>query len=360
MKKYLISILSVAIALLSCPAEMPAYNPTGQKATVSVGGSIDVAQSLTVSIVRQNKPDNEQPILTSIGFGGGPNRYQDSGAALKVSVNTNIAGNRVIIYTNNTTYTGLRTKGQDGGGLLGASLKESVPLVWALSLMNERDHTDPDKKAAGIKMADSFNGDYPFDWKTGKPGANKAAFISDLSHQSTYVDAIESLTTDEDKDALDNLDMRYCKLGTTVFENTEQPPHDLTNPQVFPQFFGGAGVDRDLCNASGSAITIGGKTFQSCSSTVQCDIDDSDGTTTKVSFAEEISKNSAVVAYSCFPATCYGCSGTTCNVPNFSTPLPSDFYEVTGPLYLPIGADFRFASGQSYSTSTLTVELVTQ
>jgi hypothetical protein len=109
------------------------------------------------------------------------------------------------------------------------------------------------------------------------------------------------------------------------------------DPERYPQLFGNPGVfNSDLCNAGGD-ITING-TFIAANA--------------KVPFAEELSKNIAVVAHSCL--------GTQCTAPDLSTANPADTKTVNSPFFLPIAADFRFAPGQDYATSTLTLELVTQ
>jgi hypothetical protein len=71
----------------------------------------------------------------------------------------------------------------------------------------------------------------------------------------------------------------------------------------------------------------------------------------KVPFGEELSKNIAVFGFGFING-----SGNGTN----TAALGSAAVLVTSPIYLPIAADFRGAPAQTYTTSTLTVELVTQ
>lgn len=268
---------------------------TKERVTLSVSASgVDESTTFATSVVTQGAET-----ATTLGFGNGGNTFRDSGAAIKVEVDTNVAGNRVIIYTNNlgaeaspqacvNTATGI-----DGGGLVGnTDCSQTVPIVWAVQDANA-DYTftpNPPQEA--------FNA----------TGASNGVFITDRAHVATFTSV---------GSALDNQAMKRCADNV--------PVANTANDGLYPQFFGGAGQDLDLCDQASSE---------------------------EIDAAEELSKNIAVVAFGFLED-----GGTA---PDLATANPADTITVTSPIYLPIGADFRDATAQSYSTNTLTVELVTQ
>jgi hypothetical protein len=265
--------------------------------TVSVGASgVTGTAVLDMTIVAQgNAADPAATLL----FEGTTAALRDSGESLKLTVNANVAANRIIIYTNNSAIvanpkacinTGL---GNDSGGLVGigsAPICElTVPVVWGLS-DNNTDYTFTPVALPGV-------------------GATNGVFITDLAHVATFT------TTGS---ALDNLPMKRCVGGAVVA--------NALNDGLYPQSFGRPNEDNDLCRQSDS---------------------------TKVLEAEELSKNIAVVGF--------GFTGINGTGPNTLTAIATDTIALTSPIYLPLGADFRQAAGDvQYATSTLTTELVTQ
>ena len=290
MNRFRITV-AVLVGAASLAGRSEAFTPK-QKSTLSVSAS-GVTETTTFDasqVVVQGTANTPG----TLEFGTGGNTFRDSERAIKVSVDTNVASNRIITYTNNlgagaNPKACLDTsKGVDGGGLIGVTdCQITVPLVWGV-----RDEND----------------DYAF---TPRPlpgfGATNASFITDRAHVATFTDK---------GGALDNLAMKRCSDNVHV-ANTP-------NNGLYPQFFGSAGTDLDLCRQS-------------------------DGT--KVLEAEELSKNIAVVAFSFL-----GTKGLATN-----TITPGDpAVDVTSPIYVPFAADFRQAPAQSYATNTLTIELVTQ
>ena len=252
-------------------------------------------------------------------FGAGGNTYRDSQRAIRVDVNTNLAANRILFYTNNGPLTAvpqcaLNTElGNDCGGLIGVIDKtQVVPLLWAVEDTNTPDFN------FGASPSDAIGNE---------------VYITDRAHVTTYVDAVLGGASVAEKEKLDILAMKMCDGGAPVAnaDNAGTP----ADPQRYPQLFGSPGiVNSDLCNA-GADITINGTLIPA---------------NTKVLFSEELSKNIAVVAFSCL--------GTQCTAPDLTTPGLTK--TVNSPFFLPLAADFRSAPGQDYATSTLTLELVTQ
>ena len=134
-------------------------------------------------------------------------------------------------------------------------------------------------------------------------------FITDKAHVATFTTVGSSL---------DNQSFVRCDDKVTVVPNT-------LNNGLYPQFFGtGGGVNSDLCNAANTTQVL----------------------------SQELSKNIAVTAFSCL--------GDKCTAPDLTSPSPADSITVTSPYYLAMGADFSGASAQTYSTNTLTIELIQQ
>jgi len=296
MRWVIAGICSVAV-LFATAGQAEAFT-SRQKSTLSVAASgVTEATTLATTVVSQGTAD----LPATLTFGTGTNAFRDSGEAVKLTVTTNLAANRVIIYTDNLnalanpqaqidTATGI-----DGGGLVGVTDRaQIVPLLWV--------------------VADT-NIDYTFTTAT---IGDDEIFITDRAHVATFTTV---------GSALDNQAMKRCADNVSV-------PNALNNG-LYPQFFGGPGVNQDLCDqVSGAPIAQ----------------------------AQELSKNIAVVAFNCFP------NPTTavpeCLVPNLATPSPADTITMSSgaptPIYVPLGADFRSAPAQDYATSTLTLELVTQ
>lgn len=311
MRRFWTYVVGLVIGLpMIGPAE--AYTSKTKAAALSVGASgVAELKTLTVGVVQQNTAD----VTGTLTFAGTSNAFRDSGAALKLTIDTNVPNNRVIIYTDNLSAGAIpqfcenTALGNDGGGLVGTlptpGCKSTVPMVWGLGVTGIA--ADPDGNPLHF-VGTSTNTDYVFTQNPSGPGATNGVFITDLAHVVTFTTA---------NSTLDNQAMKRCS-DNVVVTNT-------AGDGLYPQFFGGAGIDRDLCdNVSGL----------------------------KIAAAEELSKNIAVIAH--------GCSGTTCNVPHLATSNPADQIKVTGPFYVPIVADFRFAPPQNYATNTLTVELVSQ
>ncbi len=304
--KRILSVLIGASAAFLWAGHADAYTSKLVSAPISVSAS-GVAESttFTTQIVQQNTPDTPG----TLSFGSGGNTFRNSNAAIKLNVSTNVADNRVIIYTSNLSATASpkfcedTAKGIDGGGLVGVTdCKQTVPLIWAIGLTGVTATS-----TAHVSTGTSANVAYAFTPTASGVGATNGVFVTDKAH-------VASFTTNT---TLDNAVMKKCSDGTPV-TNT---PGD----GKYPQFFGSPGVDSDLC--------------------------DQQAPTVKNVLSQELSKNIAVVAF--------GCSANTCNLPNLAA-TSSDIVQATGPFYLPVGADFRLAPAQNYSTNTLTVELVTQ
>ena len=299
-----------------------AYTSKTTATAISVVTSgVTPTQSLTSTIVLQNTGD--PGTASTLTFGVGGNNYRDSGRAIRVDVNTNLAANRILIYTNNGPITavpqcGLNTElGNDCGGLIGVTDRNQVvPVLW------------------GVEDA---NPDYNF----GATIGDNETYITDRAHVTTYVNAVLPLATAAEQQKLDTLSMKRCDDNTPVAnaDNSGSP----TDPQRYPQLFGSPGiVDSDLCN-NGGAISIDPNPGVGAD-----DVAIAAGA--KVPFSQELSKNIAVVAFSCL--------GASCTAPNLTSPGTTK--TVISPFFMPLAADFRTAPGQDYATSTLTLELVTQ
>ena len=294
MKRLLHVVLSIG---LTCSFSSPALAFTSKsKSTLSVAAA-GVTESTTFSagvgnFVTQGTGEPGTP--AALSFPGGNNDYRDSGEALRVEVSTNAAGNRVIIYTDNLNGTATpqaqvnTATGIDGGGLVGVTDRtRTVPMLWGLTDANV-DYVFTPVAPPGI-------------------GATNGIFVTDLAHVATFTTV---------SSALDNLAMRRCSDLVAVTNTAADG--------LYPQFFGGPGIDRDLCRQD---------------------------TGVKVPEAEELSKNIAVVAF--------GFLGTAGTAPNTTT-VAIDTMAVTSPIFVAFSADFRQAPAQNYATSTLTIELVTQ
>jgi hypothetical protein len=284
-------MVAVLVGAASLAGRSEAFTPK-KKSTLSVSAS-GVTESTTFEasqVVVQGTADT----AGTLDFGTGGNTFRDSGKAIKVVVDTNVAANRLIFYTNNLGTGAVpkacldTSKGVDGAGLVGVTdCATAVPMVWGVVDVND-DYSFTAVPSPGI-------------------GATNAVFLTDLAHVATFT---------AKNSALDNLAMKRCSDDVVV---TNAPGNGL-----YPQFFGSAGADLDLCRQS-------------------------DGS--KVLEAEELSKNIAVVAFSFL-----GTKGLATN-----TITPGDpAVDVTSPIYVPIAADFRKATAQNYATNTLTLELVTQ
>ncbi len=364
MRNYLVGVVSAALAAVACTSPAHAFVSHDKSTAISVTGSGVVSVAVvTVSVVTQ-AADPATDTAATLGFGTtGGNALLDSGEALKVTVSANIANNRVIIYTDNknaaaspqfcgvdnATEKSGPANGFDGGGLVGtgADCKKTVPLLWRIF---------------------DVNTDHVF---TGAAVGDDEVFITDLAHTHTFTaaaipnpagaTAAQIASRETEREKLDSLVMKNCAAGAASAAIAN--PNDAdADPEVYPQAFGGVGASQDLCNASGAAVTIdpdgagasGGPkaavTFQNCTLT-PCEA------SSKVTFAEELSKNIAVVLF--------GCLGSICNAPNLATAAPDDTITVDAggakPVYMPIAGDFRFAEGSvTYAQNTLRLELVSQ
>lgn len=289
MRQFCSVVLSVVFAsVIATPVY--AYTETGNSSVkTTAGGVLTASTSFTVDIVTQGTDT-----VTTLGFESVTNTFIDSGEAIRVDVSTNLAANRVIIYTDNLggsaspqacINTGL---GIDGGGLVGETdCALTVPLLWSISDVTV-DHV----------------------FTTGTIGDDEI-FITDKAHIASFIPS-------PDTDNLDDQAFVRCDDGVTVVANT-------ASDGLYPQFFGTPGNNDDLCDAAATTTVL----------------------------SQELSKNIAVAAFG-FTA---GGVGTA---PDLSTPDSADSITVTSPFYMAMGADFTFAAAQTYSTNTLTVELVTQ
>ncbi len=306
MKRILSAILgSAMICVIAGQAE--AFTSLDAPETVPVG-SATVTSTATLDVpvvVTQGSPTDA---AGTINFGSGGNTFRDSGAALRVTLTTNAALNRLIIYTVNLDAGAVpqfcqnTALGNDGGGLVGTptvafpdACELTVPLVWAV-----RD----------------TNVDYTFTPDTTTPssiGATNGVFITDRAHVRTFT-TVNSV--------LDNLATRFCSPTATH----PVAPTNTASDGLYPQYFGQAGTALDICRLSDN---------------------------TEIVEAQELSKNIAVVAF--------GFSGGNGTAPDVTTPSVLDTIPVASPIYIPVAADFRFATGGvTYGTNRLRVELVSQ
>lgn len=307
MKQFSLYVLGAAVGF-SLTGQAQAFTLKGTTRSVSVSAS-GVAESATldpVIVVVQGTADTP----ATLGFGtGNPNDLVDSEKSLRINVTTNVAGNRVIIFTNNLsatanpppnpTFCDDTAKGIDGGGLVGVgtpdNCKRTVPVIWA--------------------VADT-NVDYVFARHDSPPpalGADNGVFMTDRAHVRTFTGK---------SSALDNVATKFCDAAATH----AVPPTNTTGDGLYPQYFGDVGKNLDICRIS-------------------------DGT--KIVEAEELSKNIAVVAF--------GFSGTAGFAANLATASTEDTINVTSPFYVPMAADFRGASGNVlFGPNKLFVDLVAQ
>jgi hypothetical protein len=264
-------------------------------------------------------------VTTTLGFNAGGNVFRDSEEAIKVDGTANSAGNRLIIYTDNSsataspqfapTATGGPDDGIDGGGLVGVTDRSlTVPLLWVVQDAN-----------SGHTFTTATVGD-------------DEIFVTDRAHVRSFTPRLLGGAEDPAFSALDTAGMAFCVVGGQPAGTLSPSP----NPDdgIYPQYFGSPNVgttvfNHDLCATA--TVVINGVTYTAGQ---------------KIPQAEELSKNIAVAAF--------GFLGTVGSAPNLTTPSPTDTIAVTLPIYLPIGGDFRFAPAQDYSTNTLAIELVTQ
>ncbi len=308
MRRFAVEVLSVAII---CSLADPAFAFTSkgvQTVSVSASGVTDTTSLSAIQVVTQGTADTP----TTLTFGTSGNTFRNSGAALKIDLTSNAAGNRLIIYTNNLSGSAVPQAqldtgaGIDGGGLVGTTDKSQiVPLLWAMEQTN---------------VAHNF----------GSTVGDDEVFVTDKAHVRTFITVVPGQAKNG---TLDNMLLKMCDATATP----PIPPTNIVNDGLYTQYFGAVGQNLDVCSNEAGLVTINGVTIAAGA---------------KIPQAEELSKNIAVIAF--------GFLGKTGTAPNLSTPNPSDTMSITAPFYMPIAADFRFAPAQNYATSTLTVELVTQ
>lgn len=311
MKRSLLGLCSFAV-VISLSSQAHAFTSKG-KSTLSIGASgVTESTTFTTAVVTQGTAD--PGTAATLTFGPGGNTFRDSGEAIRVDVNTNTAGNKVIIYTDNLAGTAVPQAqintgtGIDGGGLVGVTDKtQTVPLLWVV-----KDTNTPD-----------------FVFTTATIGDDET-FIVDRAHVRTFVQVVPGQVKNG---TLDNMLLKTCDpLATPPI-----PVTNIANDGLYTQYFGAVGQNLDVCSNEVAAVVINGVTINPGA---------------PVPFAQELVKNISVVAFGFL-----GTSGTV-TIPG-ATP-PNNTATVTSPIFLPIGGDFRTAPAQDYATSTLTVELITQ
>lgn len=232
MRRIFMAVLGAA-AVCSLAVTAEAFT-SKQKSTISVTAS-GVTESTTFStaIVAQGTADTP----ATLSFGAGGNTFRDAGEAIKVTVNTNLAANRVIIYTDNLNAAAVpqaaldTSLGNDGGGLVGVTDRsQTVPMLWV--------------------VADT-NVDHAFTTAT---IGDDEIFITDRAHVATFTPV---------GSVLDNQAMKRCADLVSV--------PNAAGDGLYPQFFGGPAVNQDLCDQTTGAT---------------------------IPQAQELSKNIAVVAFS--------------------------------------------------------------
>src|SRR3989338_10795628 len=92
MRRFLAGCTSLAVALM--PASQAfAYTQKTTATPISVVSSgVTPTQTLTTAVVTQNS--GEPGTVSTLTFGTGGNTYRDSGRAIRVTVDTNLAANR--------------------------------------------------------------------------------------------------------------------------------------------------------------------------------------------------------------------------------------------------------------------------
>src|SRR3989338_3107935 len=144
MRRAVIVTLSLGLAF-SLAGQAYAFTSKG-KSTISASASgVADSTSLGTSIVKQLTG-----VAATLVFEGTGNDYRDSGEAIKVDVSSNLADNRLIIYTSNFATdaspkacfdTGNNNPNLgpigDGGGLVGVpapgnldACKVTIPVQW--------------------------------------------------------------------------------------------------------------------------------------------------------------------------------------------------------------------------------------
>lgn len=211
-RKSLAGLVSIAMVSMLVAPSAYAYNSEGS-VTLGGGGSVSANVTFNAIMVAQG---TDPAAAATLDFGSGGNAFRDSEEAVEITVDTNVAGNLVIIYTSNSAagaspqYTGDPATGQDGGGLVGVSdSSQTVPMAW---IMNDD------------------NDDAVFD---GTLDGTGETFFTDAAHSATFTTV---------NGTLDNQAMENCATNTPV---TNTPGDGL-----YPQFFGADGlVSQDLCAA---------------------------------------------------------------------------------------------------------------
>ncbi|MDP3704105.1 MAG: hypothetical protein Q8R78_06930, partial [Candidatus Omnitrophota bacterium] len=236
MKRLIAGMTSVAVGLLSASQALAYTSKTTATPISVVSSGVTPTQALTTAVVTQGS--GEPGTASTLTFDVAGNTYRDSERAIRVTVDTNLAANRILIYTNNlnggavpqcTLDTSL---GNDCGGLIGVTDRSQVvPVLW------------------GVEDA---NPDYIF----GATVGDNEVFITDRAHVATYVDAVLSAATAAEKQKLDILAFRRCDDQTTAVANADNAGTG-PDPQRYPQFFGDPGIaNKDLCSASVSQVII--------------------------------------------------------------------------------------------------------
>ena len=309
-------VVSVAVALLLSPPHAFAFT-SKRKATgtplTGTGGVTPKAIFNPLVVVKQGVSPDTTDVLSFVDDGqdSSASDFRDSNESLKVSFDVNVPGARIFIFTNNQhplanpRFCGDPATGIDGGGLVGVSdCRATVPVVWAVL---------------------DTNTDYSFRPKVlPELGAENSVFITDRAHVRTFADV---------NGPIDNILTKFCDPAAT---NAVLPTNTLGDG-LYPQYFGAGSVSLDLCSASDHVVFYPGGYIWPGDSIPQ---------------AQELSKNIAVVAFNLF--------NTKARVPDLSTADPADSLELTSPIYLPMGADFRRAFSMNYGSNTLDVNLVHQ
>lgn len=312
MKQFTILATAVILAAGLTPGPAAAFT---SKQKVTLGGvSGGVTESTAFNAVYVTSGSSPDQVVLNVSFGEGPNTLRASGESVRVTVDTNLAANRVIMYTDNTAGTAVPKAnvdtgtGNDAGGAVGADLVSIAPMLWVIAQTN----VNPTPTQAGV--------------------GDDEVFIVGRGHVRTFVTVVPGQAKNG---VLDNMALKLCNTATPPI-----PVTNIANDELYTQYFGAENQNLDICSAAAGNVTINGVTY---------------APNQKLPFAEELVKNIATVAFGCIG------SGTgSCTAPKLDTPDPSDSITVNSPFYLPLMGDFRSAPAQTYGTNTLTVELVTQ
>ncbi len=330
-KKMIAVAVVMAVTLAYTVAPVMAYTviPTTSVQTITATGTIAGNTVAFAAVVTDTAGAGSGSTVTFTS----PSGKTNSGALLNITGGTNLAGARVIIYTDNdllftdkandprAKYTGTGgtidpTKdysGSDGSGMVGAVVKGYIAsLYWGAS-------NTPNTPAA-----------YTFAYDTNGNPTN-ASWVVDKWHKRTYVPVSDATGLDT---------MSLYQPASNVAESNVANEGTGTYKALYPQYWDVDLYDKPASDTSRKVATA----------------------------AQALYKNIATVAYSIQAVTTGTDAGYyDCQMPKFSTSDTSDYVtarlgKVSGTndafIYLAIGGDFTGLPAQTYSTGNFCVAMV--